>query len=30
MVLNTGSLGLDGATALIVVRANAMWKGNRQ
>lgn len=30
MVLNTASLGVDGATEIIVARANAMWKGNRQ
>jgi hypothetical protein len=30
MVLNTGSLGVDGATEIIVGRANAMWRGNRQ
>ena len=30
MVLNTGALGLEGATDLIVLRAKAMWRGNRQ
>jgi cytidylate kinase len=28
MVLNTGSLGLDGATDIIVGRARAMWRGS--
>ena len=30
MVLNTGSLGLDGATDIIVTRARTMWQGTRQ
>lgn len=30
MVLNTGSLGVDGATDLIVVRAKAIWQGSRE
>ena len=30
MVLNTGSLGVAGATDLIVVRANAIWQGSRE
>ena len=30
MVLNTGALGLEGATDLIVLRAKAMWRVNRQ
>lgn len=30
MVLNTGALGLEGATDLVVLRAKAMWRGNRQ
>jgi len=30
MVLNTGSLGLAGATDLIVMRAKAMWVSGKR